>query len=336
MLRRTLLTALLTLAPSTLLAQSTLDKVTFRRDGQLVTESGEIKDTPRGVELTAGPETKLIPAQDLVRVDTGTVAGVALGELSSARGLEEAGDPAKAQAAFAELIRKAAAAPESSRRYLAFREANAAARAVATKSGAEFTSAAKPIVARLLAVGKDSTKSWQAWPAHRTAARMQAELGDVAGATATLKALGAIDGLSKDQKQNALLTAASYQVRAGNDPAAREILGEVEKEGVADSLRETFAILKAAGTPGLKSAVDAATDPAAKGIGYTLLGAAQEKAGNPREAMWDYLWTEAVYSDDTDATVAALRRLVAIFEKQGNKERAEQFRDKLTRVRVDA
>ena len=336
MFRRTVLLALLASLPGApLLAQSSLDKVTHREDGKLVTETGETKGSPRGVTLVfGGGNPKTINAQDIVRVEYGSLPGVQLAELAQAQGIDASPDAQKAQAAFAELVTKAANAPVKTKAFVAFREAMAAARVADAKTGPEFATAAKPVLERLLAAGKLAAADWETWPAHRAAARIQGELGDNAGAAATLKALAATPGLTKEQKQEALLAAAGYQARAG-DAGAKETLAEVEQEGVADALKDKFAVLKTAGTPGLKAAVDAATDPAAKGVGYTLLGTMQEKENKPREAIWSYLWTEAVYTDDPDATIAALRRLVTLFEKQGDKERAEQFRDRLPRARAD-
>ena len=83
----------------------------------------------------------------------------------------------------------------------------------------------------------------------------------------------------------------------------------------------------------LQAAIDAASDPAARGLGYTALAELQVANGLPREAMWAYLWVDVVYNQNHDDHVLAVARLVQLFEAMGDKERADQFREKLTRVR---
>ena len=76
-----------------------------------------------------------------------------------------------------------------------------------------------------------------------------------------------------------------------------------------------------------------------RGAGYSALGEVYVRHGLWREAMWAYLWVDVVYNQDRDEQVKAVSRLVQIFgvlkEKSGDgeKDRAETFRDRLPRIR---
>lgn len=316
-------------------AGSVGDRVTYRADGKVVTEVGEVKESARGVELTVGGKGKLIPAQDIDRVEYGTLAGVAAAELATAHALDAGNDAGKAQAAYADLVTKAAAAPDRTRRHLAYREAAAAARALEAKTGADLTAAARPAADRLAAAAALARQSWEGWPAARGAARLYAELGDFAKAADALTQLAAAPGLAPDQRHDALLSAAAFHYHGGQPAAAAALVAAVEKDGDAGPHRDRLAVLRAAagGVGQLRPAVEAARDPAAKAVGTALLGDALTAANQPREAMWEYLRADVVYAADRDARVVALARLAALAEKQGDKDRADQYRDKLSRVR---
>ncbi len=311
------------------------DRVTYRADGKVVTEAGEVQDSARGVELAVGGKGKSIPAQDIVRVEYGTLTGVAPAELAAARTLDDSSDAGKAQAAFADLVKKAAAAPDRTRRHLAYREAAAALRALEGKTGADLAADLRPVADRLAAAATLARASWEGWPAARGAARLYAELGDFAKAAETCAQLAAAPGLSPAQRHDAQLSAAAFHYHGGRPAAAEVLLAAVEKDGDAGPDRDRLAVLRAAagGAGQLRPAVEAARDPAAKAVGTALLGNALAAANQPREAMWEYLRVEVVYAADRDARVVALTRLAAAAEKQGNKERADQYRDKLSRVR---
>ena len=49
--------------------------------------------------------------------------------------------------------------------------------------------------------------------------------------------------------------------------------------------------------------------------------------------MWEFLNVEVVYNQDKDEVTKAMRRLVEIFDAVGDKDRADQYREKLRKVR---
>ena len=97
----------LTVAPDALAQNAGVDKVTFRdrnADGKIVTESGEVKETPKGVEIIAGGKSKTVFANDVLKVEPGALTGVNMAEVLAVRGLEEGKDPGKAFNDYASLV----------------------------------------------------------------------------------------------------------------------------------------------------------------------------------------------------------------------------------------
>ena len=90
---------------------------------------------------------------------------------------------------------------------------------------------------------------------------------------------------------------------------------------------------KASDAAKLEEVVAKVKDPTAKAVGRTSWATRTRAAGKPRDAMWAYLWADVVFNQDKDEQVYAVGQLVGVFEKLGDKERAEQFRDRLPRVR---
>ena len=89
----------LTVTPDALAQNTGVDKVTFRdrnADGKIVTESGEVKETPKGVEIIAGGKSKTVFANDVLKVEPGALTGVNMAEVLAVRGMEEGKDPGKA------------------------------------------------------------------------------------------------------------------------------------------------------------------------------------------------------------------------------------------------
>ncbi len=354
---RSLLFLTLAITPAALGRQTTaLDKVVYHdraADGKLVMLDAEVKESAAGVQFLTGPKAKtVISPADVVRIDYGDVKGIAKADQFAAIALEDGRDPAKAHTTYADLLKKAGpAAPEKTRRYLAFREAIWAGRAADAKTGDEFKAEAPKAADGLAAFARANKKSWEVWPTARAAARLYLELGQFDKAAAVLGELADVAELPRDLRYEARLAEAATTLRAGKGLAAEGMLDQLEKDRgfpAAGPLRDKLAVLRAAAKlsppaggapPGakpfakLEEAIAQAKDPAARGLGYTLLGDADLAGGLTRDAMWAYLWADVVYNQDKDDQVYAVSRLVAVFDKLGDKDRAEQFRERLPRVR---
>lgn len=329
---------------------ATIDDLTYRdrsADGKLTEIKAETKESAKGIEvIVAGKAKMVVSPADVVKLDAGVLVGAPVNDLALARAAERTKGPAEAQAAYADLLRKSAGAPERTLRHLTFREAMLAAKAADLKTGDDFGPDATKAADRLVAVARSAKKSWEVWPASKTAARLYGETGKFDRAASILGELAAVPELPRDLKYEAKLGEAAALLRAGSGPAADGILDALEKDQdfPAGPLKERLTVLrvaakvpvgaaKPADAAKLEEAIAAAKDPGARAAGYNCLGDLYAVLGQPRDAMWSYLWVDTVYNQDKDEQVVAVHRLVDLMEKAGDKDRADQFRDKLPRVR---
>ena len=74
-------------------------------------------------------------------------------------------------------------------------------------------------------------------------------------------------------------------------------------------------------------------DPSLKALGYNVLGDVYFAKGQKRDAMWSYLWVDVVYNQDRGEQLKAMTRLIRIFEADNDKEKAQMYKEKLSRSR---
>ena len=185
------------------------------------------------------------------------------------------------------------------------------------------------------------------------AARIHTELGDHAKAAELWGREAQVPELPPPLRVEARLAEATAKLRAGQALEAQGLLDEVEKDNdlpATGPLRDWLNVLRAAAAvpvpkPGetakvapdvvakLTAAVEQAKDPVAKAVGYNFLGDAHLAAGAAREALWAYLWADVVYNQSPAERVYALSRLVSVFERLNDRERAQQFEEKLPQAR---
>jgi hypothetical protein len=354
--RALLLLGLVALAvgPTALAQQpATIDDLAYRdrsADGKVVEIKTETKESAKGIEVIVVGKTKtVVSPADVIRYEPGALVGVGAGDLSNARAAERNKTAAEAQALYADLLKKAGpGAPERTVRHLMFRDAMLTAKIADQKTGDDFAPDATKAADRLATVAKMAKKSWEVYPASKAAARLYGEVGKFDRAAAVLGELAAVPELPRDLKYEARLGEAAALIRGGSGPAADGVLDALEKDAEFPTgpLKERLAVLRVAAklptAPGtgkpaeaakLEEAIAAAKDPAARAVGYNFLGDLYAAHGQTRDAMWSYLWTDTVYNQDRDEQVFAVRRLVDLMEKAGDKDRADQFRERLARVR---
>ncbi|MGL6073205.1 MAG: hypothetical protein ACRC8S_03480 [Fimbriiglobus sp.] len=335
---------------------ATPERVTYRdrnADGKITTDTAEAKESPKGIELIANGKSKaVIFANDIIKAEPTSIAGLSMPDVLSARSLEEGKDPGKAATAYGELLKKAGSATDKTKRYLAFREAVLMTRVADAKVGADFETEAKRALEKWNALVTPSRKSWEIWPVSKNIARLQGELKDFGKAAAALSSLSNTPDLPKELKYEAQILEVVMQIRANNTLGAEGTTSSLDqqKDLPTGPLRDRVNVLKVAAkqsyakaaegatvapatVKSLQDAIDAAKDPVAKGIGYTALGELYLAHNQTRDAMWAYLWVDVVYNQEKDHQILAVRRLEQIFETQGEKDRAEQYRDKVTRIR---
>lgn len=347
------------------LAQGQKDRVYFRdrTTGKEETTDGDVTDTTAGVKVTAGGKDRLIPALDLIRVDYVALDPIP-GRVPSVQAESKApADALKFYTDATKLILNTS--PEKAKRTTAFREAYWTGVVVAGKDDKEFVAEAKKAADKMAAFVKAYPKSWEQWQIGRSAARFYGELKDWAAAEAVLKDLSSVTDAPAEMKLDNKLIRVGYMLRAGKYTDANGLLAEVESDaGLTAGQKDRVAIYKAAfaalppketaepdpldpqqkkkvnptaAVTAIEKAIAASKDPVARAVGYGVLGELQLAHRQFRSATWSFCTVDVVYSQDTEERLFAVQRLAEIFavtgDKEGDKNRAEQYRERLSKVR---
>ena len=232
---------------------------------------------------------------------------------------------------------------------------------------------AKVLAPKLAANAKANVASWEAWSMARLAARYYCELEEPAAAADAISLLSRNAVYTPELRHEAKLLEAGYLIRANKRLDAEAILKELsadkdfpaigpfrERWSIFDEImkapvppperKETDPVtpqeeldarsakVKAAGEK-IEATIAKVKDLQARGAGYSALGEMYIRHGLSREAMWAYLWVDAVYNHDRDEHVKAVHRLVQLFTimkdkaGEGEKDRAETYRERLPRIR---
>ena len=338
------------------------DRVYIRdKDGSERSIVGELKAGPTGYQVVGDGKSVPVAPADILRVLPGQVAGVDKTDLDTATKFETAKDWEKARAGYAGVLTKASGAPEKTRRYLEFKTATLSARAADEVPDDGAAQAKAEEAAKLLEQFLNAYKTgWEVWPVAQTCARLQVSLtkkdGDKEGPRAFDEAARTWGKVAKnadvptDLRLAAGLQEVDDYLRARRYAEARTALDETEKSAAAGAGKDRLAIYR----QGLKvaeggqvdgaKAVEAAKaieadiaktkDPVVRATGYGMLGELYLTADKPREAMWAFLWVEAVYNQDKDEVLKAMVRLSDAFRLQGDEDRAKTYRDKARRFRA--
>lgn len=326
-----------------------------KKDNLVSSARGEVRESARGVDLIVNGKTALsLPPTDVIRVEYGRLPGLSDTLRLRAADLEgrdprDGKDVAAARAAYADML-KGAGTDAKTRKFLEFREAIWSARVADGKTGPDFEAEAKGAIDKLVTFARSYPQSWEVWPAATAAARLQDEVGRPADAAATWANLGKNPDLPADLRYQARLEEVDVLSRSDR-LTAQSVADELAKDRgfpATGPLREKLAVyqslLKAAptkeGKPAEVKAVEEViaktADPGVRATAHAALGEYYLASGRPREAMWEFLWVETVYNQDRDEVVKAVVRLAKVFEQLGDKDRAEQYREKLPRVKAGA
>jgi hypothetical protein len=348
-MRRILTLILFVISPAALAQSGGLNKVVYidRKTGRVKSEEGEVRESAAGVKLLVDGKEKLsLSPAEVVRVEYADLPGIGGEDRGILIGLETERDPAKAKAGFAALRQKATG--DRGRKYLEFRELQAGVRvADAVGFGPEFKKEATAVAEAWAAFVQAYPAGWDVWPATRARARLLEDVGEYAKAAESLDGLAKAKGLPAELRVEAALDRCEVMLRGGLDGAAAAVDAATRNPDppLTGSVRERAAVLRAWASaprptdpkvppdPGIQSAIDAAKDPAARGLGFNARGELLLAAGRPKDARWEFLWVDTVYFQDKEQHAAALRRLADVFDALGDKDRADQFRDKWKKLR---
>jgi hypothetical protein len=324
--------------------------------GKAISVEGIIQESAGGiVVLVGGKEKARFTSAEIIRVELGDMPGLSGDDMALLFSLENEKDYEKAARGYASLAKKGQA-NERVRRTMEFRELMALAKAADGKDDSGFKVAALAVADRLATFARANAKTWVVYPAARTAARLYGELGQHDKAGETLATLAAVPDLGSALKLEARLAEADARLRSSNPAGGRTIVADLLKDPevpAAGSVRERLSLFSlwsqfptpappAPGTPAprpdelaakLQATIDASKSPHARAVGLNAKGELFLAFGLPREAMWEFLNVVVVYHQDKDEVGKALVRLVEIFEASGDKDRADQYREKRRKLR---
>ena len=334
----------------------TLDKVVVRdtkKEGAAKTYEGTLVLDKAGLRVMGGEKAdKLVAAidpADILKFTPGELAGVdrtAVLALISSEEKKTKKDYEAARLGYADLVKKAAGAPERSKRYLEFKVAQMTSKvADETPDDEGWAAQADAAVKAWDAFLAQYKTGWEAWMGTRAYARLLAELNRYDQVAAAWAALGKAGELPPNLVLEAALQVIDAQVRGKAAAAAEVAARNLTKDAPPGSAKDKLAIYEAAakaiagGDPlsGLKDIEDriaATKDPGVRAVGHGMRGELYLRGNKPREAMWEFLWVETVYNADKDEVVKAMARLVDVFKALTDEDRARAYRDKIRRLRA--
>jgi tetratricopeptide (TPR) repeat protein len=346
------------LAFATLLAGATAygqDKVRYldQATHKEATATGVIaEETPAQVVVKLGTAggTKAVSATDILDItyDASTLPGSAKLDYGRA-GTEEkkASDPAARDAdrqqalgaaikSYQEILPKLADDKfRFARRHLEYKIARLLARSAEDEPGRAET--ALEALGRFL---KEHSDGWQVTACARLLARLQLAQGDAVAAEKTYDGLAAVPGLPDEVKDECALLSAEAMIFGRKPAEAERKLQVILHQAPPDSPRAARArvflaeCLAASGklpeaVQRLRALIQSTPDRDLKALAYNALGDSYRLAGQPREALWPYLWVDVIYHQDKQEHIKAMLQLVRLFDEQGDKARAKQYRDRL-------
>jgi hypothetical protein len=329
----------------------TPDKVYVRdkKDGTTKTYEGSLKLAPGGYQIVApGKAPVAVAPDDLLKVLPGDLPGIDRGIVLGLITAEEKKSKAeyeKARLGYADLQKKAATgAPAATKRFIDFKYSQMATK-VADESADEdkWAELADGAIASWDGFLRDYPAGWEVWPATRARARLLTEANKYDEVARLWTRTTKTADLPADLKLEASLRALDAEIRSKGYSTALRSLEELSKTvgpGAAKDKLAVYALAAkhadnkdyAAGIKAIEKAIDA-KDPGVRGVGYGMRGELQLLAGDPREAMWEFLWVETVFNQDKDDALAAMCRLVEVFKARGEEDRVKAYREKIRRFR---
>jgi tetratricopeptide (TPR) repeat protein len=152
--------------------------------------------------------------------------------------------------------------------------------------------------------------------------------------------LAAVPGLPDDVKQECTLLEAEAMIFARKPAEAERKLQTALRDVSPDTPRAARGhiyldeCLAASGklpeaVERLRAVISSTPDRDLKALAYNALGDCYRLNGRTREALWPYLWVDVIYHQDRQEHIKAMTQLARLFEEQGDKARAKQYRDRL-------
>jgi len=195
-------------------------------------------------------------------------------------------------------------------------------------------------IAELQQFRVDFPNSWQINQVMPLIAQTQMDAGDFKGAAATFEDMALMDSLPAEVKSNAELMTVQVAVRAGDIKGAQKKLDALEKKAAGNpKFASRIKMTKAEVLVGdkkideamklLHQVVKENNDKDTKALAHNTLGECLFKVNRYNEALWEFIWVDAVFNQDRNQHAKSLYYLWKTFEQLNNAERAQDCRESL-------
>lgn len=182
--------------------------------------------------------------------------------------------------------------------------------------------------------------SWQINHVVPTLAQMQIDAGDFKGAALTYQDMAEMEVFPIDVRRNAELMVVQVSVKAGDFKGAQKRLEDLERRlgsnpAFAARIKMTRAEVLVGekkteqAVPILQQLLKDTKDAQIKAQAHNAMGECLFKANRYSEALWEFLYVDAVYNQDKNERAKALYYLGKTFEQLNNEERAKECRQTL-------
>lgn len=336
-----------------------LDRVTVRstakKDGSTVIHEGKLKLSPVGLQVFSGEKldkATTISFADIVKFEPGDLPGVNREDMLSQLKLE--GNRARkdcetARGVYVNMLKKAAGAPESTKRHLEYRIALMSTK-IADLSGDDekWAELAEVAVKEWTSFLTGYRSGWEIWPAARTQARLFVEQGKFDEAAKLWGRMAKNPELPPDLKLEASIEEIDAQFRAKAFSTAASLAAELGQSTAPGVAKDKLAIYERAAKAAegglkqdsvqpvvddIKKRIGGSKDASVRAVGFSVSGELDLLANRPRDAMWEFLSVETLYNSDKDEVLKAMCRLVQSFQAQMDEDRRKQYRDKIRHFR---
>lgn len=317
-------------------AQSKDARVHFRdHTGRDEAVSGQIRKESLS-EITVKPNNGLerkIPVASVVDVEYPIPSFQLSRDLRTARNNELAGKLDQALKQYHDLLPRLPDSPL--KRHTEYTVARLTARSADTDA-----SQLKSAIDLLQAFKTKYPDCWELASYPELLIPLQLRAGDTAGAQKSLAELAALPGLPPERRLEC-------QIQSVKLLAAQDKIAEAEKrildlartlpadDPQALRLRITLAECWAAGKrlpdaeKELQAILAKTNNPDLKAYAYNALGEAYERGGDPRKAMWNFLFVDVMYNQNKQEHARALYHLYKVFRDLKDDKKAQQCRDLL-------
>jgi tetratricopeptide (TPR) repeat protein len=195
-------------------------------------------------------------------------------------------------------------------------------------------------VTKLQAFKTSFPTSWQINQVMPLIAQTQMDSKDWAEAAKTFQEMSEMDAFAADVRREAELMVVTVAVRAKDLDLANKRLDALAKKAGKDPVFVSRIEMARAevmiggnkikeAIPLLQGVIKSNNDKQTKALAHNALGECYYKAERYNEALWEFLWVDAVFNQDRNQHAKALFYLWKTFEKLNNAERAQECRETL-------